>query len=35
MTIISIASGASGGIPGLAIDGFVIRALVTNEELFA
>ena len=35
MTIITIAGGASGGILGLAIDGFVIWALVTNKELFA
>ena len=35
MTVITIASGASGGILGLAIDGFVIWAPVTNRELFA
>ena len=35
LTIINIASGAPSGIIGLAIDAFVIWALVTNKQLFS
>ena len=35
LTIINIASGAGAGVLGLAIDGFVIWALVTNKQLFS